>query len=228
VGSGFLTTVGQSGAVGQGIVTLLFIVSIYAWAIIIFKSGMVRRASASSFAFLRKFREDPDGMISHYADRQRFTPSPFARILEAGLAELALLMGGRGRAAVAQPLTMVQVDALERTLETAISEEVIELRRHLIALATTAAGAPFVGLFGTVWGIMKAFAAMSVTGSASISSVAPGVSAALTTTVAGLAVAIPALVGYNYLMNRVRNLTAHMENFSSEFLSSVERNLGAR
>ena len=95
-------------------------------------------------------------------------------------------------------------------------------------LATTAGAAPFVGLFGTVWGIMKAFAAMSVTGSASISSVAPGVSAALTTTVAGLAVAIPALVGYNYLMNRVRILTIQMENFSSEILSTVERNFGSR
>ncbi len=93
-----------------------------------------------------------------------------------------------------------------------------DLRRHLIVLATTAGVAPFVGLFGTVWGIMKAFSAMSLTGSASISSVAPGVSAALTTTVAGLAVAIPALVGYNYLMNDVRNLTQRMENFSSEFL----------
>jgi biopolymer transport protein TolQ len=117
---------------------------------------------------------------------------------------------------------------LERSLERAISEQVIDLRKHLIALATTAGTAPFVGLFGTVWGIMKAFSAMYVTGTASISSVAPGVSAALTTTVAGLAVAIPALVGYNYLMNRVRTFTIQMENLSSEFIATAERNFGAR
>jgi len=228
VGSGFLTSVGQSGLLGQGIVIFLFVISIYAWAIIIYKNGVLRKARVSSFRFLKKFREDPDGMIAHYADRQRFSPSQFARVLEAGLAELALIQGGPGRTGVPRPLNIVQVDGLERSIERTISEEVMDLRRHLIVLATVAAAAPFVGLFGTVWGIMQAFAAMSVTGSASISSVAPGVSAALTTTVAGLAVAIPALVGFNYLMNRVRELTAGMENFSSEIMSSVERNFGSR
>ena len=227
--TGFVTSVTQSGLVGQIIVVALLVVSIYSWAVIVYKGRSLKRSLKRSEAFLARFREDPDGMISHYADRQRFPESPFASVFEAGLHELSLLVGkgdvtpGQGRR-----LSMMEIDSLERGLERAIAEEVIELRRHLIALATTAGGAPFVGLFGTVWGIMKAFAAMSVTGTASISSVAPGVSAALTTTVAGLAVAIPALVGYNYLMNRVRHLTIHMENFSSEFLSVVERNFGAR
>jgi biopolymer transport protein TolQ len=213
---------------GKFIVLALFLVSIYSWAIIFYKSGIIRRARRSSFAFLDRFREDPDGMVGHYADRTEFGPSPFAAVFEAGLAELALILGGKDRIQTSRSLSMVQMDGLERSLETAISEQVMELRTHLIVLATTAGIAPFIGLFGTVWGIMKAFAAMSMTGSASISSVAPGVSAALTTTVAGLAVAIPALVGYNYLMNGVRNLTQNMENFSSEFLSTVERNFGAR
>jgi biopolymer transport protein TolQ len=224
VDTAFLTSVGQSGLVGQIIVVALLLVSVYSWAIIFFKHSAIRRAKLRSELFLEEFRGDPDGMIGHYADRRRFAPSPFASVIEAGLAELALILGRRG----ASQLTAVQVDGLERSLERAIAEQVVDLRRHLIVLATTAGAAPFVGLFGTVWGIMKAFAAMSVTGSASISSVAPGVSAALTTTVAGLAVAIPALVGYNYLMNRVRTLTIQMENFSSEILSTVERNFGAR
>lgn len=224
----FFTSVGQSGLVGQIIVVALLLVSVYSWAIIFHKHGTIRRAKRRSELFLDEFRGDPDGMIGHYADRRRFTPSPFASVLEAGLAELALILGRGGRSAGTAELSAVQVDGLERSLERAIAEQVVDLRRHLIVLATTAGGAPFVGLFGTVWGIMKAFAAMSVTGSASISSVAPGVSAALTTTVAGLAVAIPALVGYNYLMNRVRILTIEMENFSSEILSAVERNFGAR
>jgi len=225
VGTGFLATVGQSGLLGKTIVFLLFFVSVYSWAIIAFKWGAFRRARARSRAFLQRFREDPDGMISHYADRQRFAPSPFAAVFEAGLDELALIM--RDRATSRGALSSIQVDAIERALERAISLEVIALRKHLIALATTAAGAPFVGLFGTVWGIMQAFSGMYVTGSASISSVAPGVSAALTTTVAGLAVAIPALIGYNYLMSRVRNFTVEMQNLSSEFLSTSERLFGA-
>lgn len=228
MGTGFLASVGQSGAMGKLIVFSLLFVSIFAWAIIFYKNGVIRKARKSSFAFLDKFRESPDEMVEHYADRTEFGTSPFAAVFEAGLAELAMILGGKDRMQARRSLSMVQMDGLERSLETAISEQVMDLRRYLIVLATTAGVAPFVGLFGTVWGIMKAFAAMSMTGSASISSVAPGVSAALTTTVAGLAVAIPALIGYNYLMNGVRNLTQRMENFSSEFLSTVERSFGAR
>ena len=228
MGTAFLTSVSQSGLAGQIIVVVLLFVSVYSWAIIFHKHGAIRRAKNRSELFLDEFRSDPDGMIAHYADRRRFAASPFASVLEAGLAELALIMGAGARSSGIGGLSSVQVDGLERSLERAIAEQVVDLRKHLIVLATTAGAAPFVGLFGTVWGIMKAFAAMSVTGSASISSVAPGVSAALTTTVAGLAVAIPALVGYNYLMNRVRILTIQMENFSSEILSTVERNFGSR
>jgi biopolymer transport protein TolQ len=213
---------------GKGIVFLLFLVSIYSWAIILYKNGVLKRARRRSQIFLEKYREAPDEMVGHYADRTEFGTSPFASIFQAGLAELALIIGGGGRAQSHPSLTLVQMDGLERSLERAISEQVMTLRTHLIVLATTAGVAPFIGLFGTVWGIMKAFAAMSLTGTASISSVAPGVSAALTTTVAGLAVAIPALVGYNYLMNNLRNLTQQMENFSSEFLSAVERRFGVR
>jgi biopolymer transport protein TolQ len=228
LGTGFLSSVAQSGATGKAIVVLLFLVSIYSWAIILYKNGVLRSARRRSRAFLARYREAPDEMVGHYADRTDFGPSPFAAIFESGLAELALIIGARGRAQSHPSLTLVQMDGLERSLERAISEQVMMLRSHLIVLATTAGVAPFIGLFGTVWGIMKAFAAMSLTGTASISSVAPGVSAALTTTVAGLAVAIPALVGYNYLMNNLRNLTQQMENFSSEFLSAVERRFGVR
>lgn len=225
MGTGFLSTVGQSGVIGKAIVVFLVFVSVYSWAVIIFKLGVVRRAKARSQVFLKRFREDPDGMIAHHSDRRRFDPSPFAIVFEAGLAELALIMGSGSHT---RGLSALHIDAIERGLERATSEQVLDLRKYLIVLATTAGAAPFVGLFGTVWGIMKAFSAMYVTGSASISSVAPGVSAALTTTVAGLAVAIPALVGYNYLMSQVRSLTVGMENMSSEFVSTVERNLGGR
>jgi biopolymer transport protein TolQ len=226
LGTGFFTSLGQSGFVGQVIVVGLLFVSVYSWAIIFYKNGSLGRALRRSADLREQFRADPDGTINHYADRSRFDESPFASVLEAALQELALLVGPRGPASGRGELSVVHVDGIERALDRTIAEEVIVLRKSLIVLATTAGVAPFVGLFGTVWGIMKAFAAMSVTGSASISSVAPGVSAALTTTVAGLAVAIPALVGYNYLMNRVRTLTVGMENFASEIISTVERNFG--
>ncbi len=226
MGTGFFTSLSQSGFVGQAIVVILLMVSVYSWAIIFWKQSAIGRAVKRSEALREQFRSDPDGTINHYADRSRFDESPFAAVLEAALQELALLLGSRGPAAGRGELSIVHVDGVERSLERTVAEQVVTLRRSLIFLATTAGVAPFVGLFGTVWGIMKAFAAMSVTGSASISSVAPGVSAALTTTVAGLAVAIPALIGYNYLMNKVRNLTIGMENFSSEIISTIERNFG--
>ncbi len=225
MGTGFIATVGQSGALGKMIVIFLFVVSIYSWAIILHKYLTFRKTESASKRFLKRFREDPDGMVSHYANRQKFDPSPLTTVFEAGLAELALIMAG---SSLGRGLSIVQIDGLERSMERAVAEETIDLKKYLVTLATVVGGAPFVGLFGTVWGIMIAFTSMYVTGSASISSVAPGISAALTTTVAGLAVAIPALAGYNYLMNRVRTATVRMENFSSEFMSTVERNMGAR
>ncbi|MFH1502809.1 MAG: MotA/TolQ/ExbB proton channel family protein [Candidatus Eisenbacteria bacterium] len=226
MGTGFFTSLSQSGFVGQTIVVALLFVSVYSWAIIFYKHSSIGRAVRRSTALREQFRADPDGTINHYSDRSRFDESPFSAVLDAALQELALLFGPKGPASGRGELSLVHVDGIERSLERTVADQVIELKKSLIVLATTAGVAPFVGLFGTVWGIMKAFAAMSVTGSASISSVAPGVSAALTTTVAGLAVAIPALIGYNYLMNRVRNLTIGMENFSSEIVSTVERNFG--
>lgn len=226
MGTGFFTSLSQSGFVGQAIVLALLMVSVYSWAIILYKNSSIGRAVRRSEALREEFHADPSGIIGRYADRRRFDESPFSSVLDAALQELALLVGSRGAAAGRGELSVVHVDGIDRTLERTVAEEVIVLRKGLIVLATTAGVAPFVGLFGTVWGIMKAFAAMSVTGSASISSVAPGVSAALTTTVAGLAVAIPALIGYNYLMNRVRNLTIGMEGFSSEIISTIERNFG--
>jgi len=224
VTNGFLGSVAQSDLLGQIIVAFLLLVSVYSWAIIIYKASALKKARERAAEFLREFREDPDGMVRRFGDRQRFEASPLSAVYEAGRAELALVAGGRGE----PRLTLVQVDAMERGLERAVSEQVIELRSQMIVLATTTGIAPFIGLFGTVWGIMEAFAGMTVTGSASISSVAPGVTAALTTTVAGLAVAIPALAGHNFLMERVRTLTVQMENFSSEFVAAAERNFGER
>jgi len=224
VGTGFLATVGQSGFLGKAIVVFLFAVSIYSWAVIVYKYGVLKRAGKRCAAFHRTFREDPERMVDPRSRSRKFDDSPYARVYEAGLEELSLGAATGTR----RGLSLVEVDALERALERAVADQVMDLRRHLIALATTAGAAPFVGLFGTVWGIMKAFAAMSVTGSASIGSVAPGVSAALTTTVAGLAVAIPALVGYNYLLSKVRALTVGMESFSSEFITTAERSFGSQ
>ncbi len=121
-------------------------------------------------------------------------------------------------------LLIKSISGVERALERAIGVEVSRLTKSLTFLATTASACPFIGLFGTVWGIMQSFRAIGVTGSTSIVAVAPGISEALVNTAAGLAAAIPALIFYNYFMGRVRQLRAGMEDFALEFINLAERN----
>ena len=121
-------------------------------------------------------------------------------------------------------LLIKSIAGVERALERAIGVEVTRLTKHMTFLATTASACPFIGLFGTVWGIMQSFRAIGLTGSTSIAAVAPGISEALVNTAAGLAAAIPALIFYNYFMGRVRQLRAGMEDFALEFINLAERN----
>ena len=119
----------------------------------------------------------------------------------------------------------VQVDGIERALERAIAEQILDLRRHLIVLATTAGTAPFVGLFGTVWGIMNSFHGIGLRGSASLAVVAPGISEALVATAAGLAVAIPAVIAFNHFTFKIRMVESELNSFSADFLNIIEREL---
>jgi biopolymer transport protein TolQ len=156
--------------------------------------------------------------------------TPLTTLFKAGYAELDAQVkanraedapttsGGTGK------LLIKNISGIERALERAIGVEMSRLTRYMTFLATTAAACPFIGLFGTVWGIMQSFRAIGQTGSTSIAAVAPGISEALVNTAAGLAAAIPALIFYNYFMGRVREQRAGMEDFSLEFINLAERN----
>lgn len=211
----------EASQVVQLVLLILMFFSVFSWAIIFYKRKTIRAAFSQSERFLRAFRKSKNLSEVNEAAR-RFQGSPLVSLFQAGFKELTHL----SKANPQSPSNAGRLESLSRVLTKASNAEISRLEKMMGFLATTGSVTPFIGLFGTVWGIMEAFAAMTVTGSASISSVAPGVTAALTTTVAGLAVAIPALAGYNYFMNRVRTLTVQMENLASEFLSTVERNFG--
>ncbi len=170
-----------------------------------------RAAKTESESFLNRFKKDRDG--AHLSGLcQRFKYSYLARILQAGYLE-GMNSGHYRRSPVS--------DEIRESMESAISNEVLHLEEMLVFLAIGASACPLLGLLGTVWGVMNAFLGMETYHSATISAVAPGISDALITTIAGLAAAIPAVVGYNYFVNQVKVMTTEMENFTYRFVSQV-------
>jgi biopolymer transport protein TolQ len=211
----------HSGWVGKAVLLILLIFSVLSWATIIIVGLRFRRAFASSRRFLELFRKS-----RRLADVQAAThdvrQSPLVGLFRAGYAEIEAQMTHPGSTPTTTRLR--SLDAVERALQRAIRVEQSRLTRNLPFLATTAAATPFIGLFGTVWGIMGAFAAIGTSGSTSIVAVAPGISEALINTAAGLAAAIPALLFYNHYLGRHREARGEMEDFSLEFLNMTERN----
>jgi biopolymer transport protein TolQ len=229
----FIQAVFQSGAVCQGILLSLFLLSIVSWAIIAYKLKLFHRIYRESEEFLKSFRG-----IEWFSDGEgafiQFNQSPLCNVFRAGYNEFRVRReegtraSGSPKVAEAndnneQKITSPGIDAVKRALQRATSTEILQLEKGLFFLATMATGCPFIGLFGTVWGVMDSFMSMQTYRSASISAVGPGIAGALTTTIVGLAAAIPALVAYNYFVNRVDTITSEMENFSSEFISLLER-----
>jgi biopolymer transport protein TolQ len=146
-------------------------------------------------------------------------------MFQAGYTELeAQMRSARRSTESGEPLKLRSLDGIARALERAVGAEVERLQRALPMLATTASATPFIGLFGTVWGIMNTFHAIGATGSTSIVTVAPGIAEALVNTAAGLLAAIPAVIAYNHLLAKVRIMRRRMEDFQLEFLNLVERN----
>jgi len=206
--SPLLATLRQSGIVGQLILLGLFFLSAYSWALMVSKLRALSVARRACDRFRSRFQSRPAALLQDAVAGTEAGEGPLARILAAVATPLR---AGR-------PPTRTEFEA---AVEPAIAEEVIRLERKLVYLAVASSVSPFVGLFGTVWGIMRAFAAMGTQGSASIASVAPGIAEALVTTVAGLAVAIPAVVGYNVLASRARRLTVSIETFATEAIAAA-------
>ena len=221
---GVLDLVKESGAVVQGILFLLILFSVISWGIIFYKYRQVRTAKEESQKFIEIFWERRNLSSIHDASRELKT-SPVAQVFRAGYEELMRVSRTKKEASSGEVLTteLTGVDNVNRAMKRATSVEITKLENSLTFLATTGSTTPFIGLFGTVWGIMDAFRGLSVTHSSSIQAVAPGIAEALITTAAGLAAAIPAVMAYNHFVQRIKVLAADMDNFSHEFLNIAER-----
>jgi biopolymer transport protein TolQ len=212
-----------SGLVVQGILYLLVLFSVMSWGIIAQKYRQVRRAKRESERFIEIFWERRNLSSIHDASRE-FAASPVGQVFRSGYEELVRVSRSKETAPGDNLTTELSgVDNVSRAMKRATSVEITKLEKNCSFLATTASSAPFVGLFGTVWGIMNAFRGLSVTHSSSIQAVAPGIAEALIATAVGLAAAIPALMAYNYFVQQIKVLAVEMDNFSHEFLNIAER-----
>jgi biopolymer transport protein TolQ len=216
----------RGGPMGKLVLALLVLFSLGSWAVILGKLVQFRRADRQSERFLEAFhRSQRFSEVNAVAGK--LGASPLVGIFQAGYAEIDSQIKNAPdpeRPGEKRAYRITSLPALQRTLARAANVEILSVTRWLGFLATTAAATPFIGLFGTVWGIMQAFNDIGLQGSTSIVAVAPGIAEALINTAAGLAAAIPALIAYNYFSQYARRLRLQMEDFTLEFLNLAERN----
>ncbi|MCB0340003.1 MAG: MotA/TolQ/ExbB proton channel family protein [Bdellovibrionales bacterium] len=212
--------VATSGPVVKAVLIILVLLSLGTWAVGIFKVLQLRRASKESEEFSNLFWETRNFTRVDDSSR-RLEASPLAHIFSAGFRELSHLAQRSEDIALDDPDDKLRI--LERVLRRAEHQEYLKLDIGNTFLATVASAAPFIGLFGTVWGIMTAFQGLSNAKAATIQAVAPGISEALIATAVGLAAAIPAAIAYNYFAAAVKNFRASMDRFSLEFLNLAKR-----
>lgn len=211
VGEEIVNLISQSGPVAKAVLLILLAFSILSWSIILSKWANLKRARAQSGRFLRAFRKSKR-LQDVAAVSEQFRPSPLVAVFDGAFEEIRR-QGGVTR----------NVTAVQRAMQIASSEELTRLEARLTWLATTGAIAPFIGLFGTVWGIIDAFHGLGTAGAATLRAVAPGISEALVTTAAGLFAAIPAVIFYNLFTQNMREFGARMDDFSLELANVVER-----
>jgi biopolymer transport protein TolQ len=202
--------VAASGPFAMFILFVLLAMSVYSWAVIWNRLRLYSRVAAADRAFLSAFRQLAPGADSRLVCEQH-PNSLMARVAIAGQRSLE-------QHASSDLSTALRYEVAQRAMDRSASEEAAVLERHVGFLATTGSVAPFIGLAGTVWGVMSAFLNIGAQGSASLVVVAPGIAEALIATVAGLAAAIPSVVGYNHLIGRLRELSNHTGQFATEFL----------
>ena len=219
----------NAGIVVKFVMLLLLFFSVMSWAIVLLKWIMFRRSKLASAEFLDAFWESKTFNDAYDAARD-FPLSPEATVFVTGYNELKKISTAHNTAQTSPSLEMqlATMDNLKRSVRKAQFLESDRMARFLSFLATTGSSTPFIGLFGTVWGIMTSFKDIGVRGSASLAVVAPGISEALVATAAGLAVAIPAVIFYNYFSNKVVEVESDMESFSTDFINLIERDILAR
>lgn len=218
----------NAGIVVKFVLILLLFFSIVSWAIILFKFFQVHRANSESERFMDLFwKASRFDAIASQVDR--FTSSPLTVLFNEAYAELNKVADNRARSnGSALSTDLGVIENVSRALRRATNSELTRLERYLTFLATTGSTSPFIGLFGTVWGIMTAFEGIGKTGSASLAVVAPGIAEALIATAIGLVAAIPAVMAYNHFQHKIRVLTNDMDSFSTEFLNIVQRNIAGK
>jgi biopolymer transport protein TolQ len=221
-GGGAIGFLKHSGPTAIAVIVVLMVFSFVSFGIIIDKWATLGRASRESRRFLDVFRKSQKfSEVNAVANQLAY--SPLVGMFQAGYQEINQQVRPGPGAASARP-SIRSLDAVSRALARAASIEETRLEKRLSFLASTASVSPFIGLFGTVWGIMNAFGEIGRQGSANLAIVAPGISEALITTAAGLFAAIPAALFFNHFSDRVKALSAAMDDFAMEFISMVERN----
>jgi biopolymer transport protein TolQ len=207
----------------KGVLALLILMSIASWFVIgsktLFLSNAASRSAKFQDAFWKTGRLDEIWRVSEASP-----PSPVSEVFRAGYTELAKLQKRRQEAPDAASEELLgDIESVQRALDRARTTAITDMESRVPLLGTTASAGPFIGLFGTVWGIMNSFRNIGAKGAANLATVAPGIAEALVTTAIGLMAAIPAVMAYNYLSRRIRVLSAEMETFSSDFLNIVRR-----
>ncbi|MBL7714846.1 MAG: protein TolQ [Bdellovibrionales bacterium] len=217
--NGILDLISQSGPVAKLVLLILVFASVVSWAIILFKWRIMKTAAAENVQFLNLFWNGKS-IEEIYNKADRYPRSPIANVFRSGVKELRKLTSADGRG-----LDESGVHNVGRSLSRASASEVASLEKHVAWLATTASASPFIGLFGTVWGIMNSFQGIGSTGSANLAVVAPGISEALITTATGIAAAIPAVIAYNHFGQQIRRVAVDMDCFAQDFLNIVQRSM---
>jgi len=225
----------HAGPMVKFVLLLLLFFSVMSWAIMIMKYRYIKKAFAESAEFIDFFWTSRN-LSSAFNKAKQLSGSPVARIFRVGYTELKNL--SRSGASMVQeskhtPGTesaslgarFTGTGNVQRALRRAINSETTRMIRMVPFLATTGNTAPFIGLFGTVWGIMSSFHGIGLKGSASLAVVAPGISEALVATAAGLAAAIPAVIAFNHFMQKIRIIESELQNFSADFLNIIERDI---
>lgn len=211
----------QATLEAKAIIFILAIFSIVAWSVMASKALQMRRAKKLNLLFFSEFRAQKN-VMSIFERRVQVDGCPLFAVYQEGCVELAGRQKSNLSAGRPKTITLISMEHVKRALERSVAQESLRLESGLIMLAIAVSGAPFLGLLGTVWGVMSAFSQVGIKGSADLATMAPGVAGALITTVAGLLVAIPSMFGYNWLVHNLRVLTVELDNFAQELASKME------
>lgn len=215
-----LYVIEQATPEGKTIIVCLILFSIIAWSVMIAKAIQMRRAKRLNLFFTAEYRTQKS-VLDVFDRKIQAEGCPLFMVYKAGSEELDLRLKNTDGARK-QFISLKGMEHVKRSMENAVAQESLKLESGLILLAIAVSGAPFLGLLGTVWGVMSTFGHIAQQGSATLSTMAPGVAAALVTTVAGLLVAIPSMFGYNWLVHNLRVLTVELDNFAQELVSKME------